>query len=188
MPKTKKKFKKKFKYLDPHTARFIEEKKSLEKRFTSHIEHNDLLQLDELLSVDSNINLLKESRFMDPFGIAIKANNLNLIEYLNDKGFKLQSKSESPENHGIKDEMIETKSLGLSHCRALIEAIKCSNESAVDILIRLNINVNSSNYKFVPLQIAYNIYSCEKEKSLLEANFDTQKLNVRKFEIINLKF
>ena len=183
MPKTKKKFKKKSKNLDPHTARLIEEKKSLEKRFTSHIEHNDLFKLDELLSIDSNINLLKESRFMDPFGIAIKANNLNLIEYLNDKGFKLQTKLESPVTHEI-----ETKSLGLSHCRALIEAIKCSNESAIDLLIRLNINVNSSNYKFVPLQIAYNIYSCEKEKSLLEANFDNQKLNVRKFEINNFKF
>ena len=183
MPKTKKKFKKKSKYLDPNTARFIEEKKSLEKQFTSHIEHNDLLQLDELLSIDTNINLLKECRFMDPFGIAIKANNLNLIEYLNAKGFRLQAKLQSPQapdESCLPKETIETKSLGLSHCRALIEAIKCSNESAIDILIRLNINVNSSNYKFVPLQIAYNIYSCEKEKSLLEANFNTHKLNVRK--------
>lgn len=61
---------------------------------------------------------------------------------------------------------------------ALIEAIKCLNVEAVDLLIKLNVNVNSSNYKYVPLQIAYNCYSAEMEKKIINRYHNPERLEV----------
>ncbi len=200
MPKIKKRHKKKKLPQNQEEESYC---KNLEKLFASYVTENDLDKLEDLLSIKKNLNLLKKSKFFDPFVIAVKADNLDLIEYFSNKGFCLKTNhvclpaatklsenkfaDEQTSNEDDSDETSNYQSVQLNklnkifasnHCRALIEAIKCSNENAVDLLINLNINVNSVDYKLVPLQIAYTIYSCEKEKSLLNSNYDKCKLEV----------
>lgn len=155
MPKTKKKIKKRnSKELD------FSEQKALERLVTLHINENNVPELENLLSIETNVQLLIQNRFFDPFVIAIKANQLHFLQFFNKTTFSLKT------NDGEH-----------TYCRALIEAIKHSNEEAIDQLVnKFSIDVNSSNYKYVPLQIAYNIYSCEKEKSLVIANYDMSNL------------
>ena len=156
MPKINKKIKK------PNSkGSKINEQKLLERLVTLHISQNNTTELENLFSIENNVEILLQNRFFDPFVIAIKANQLHFLQYLNKTSFHLKT------NDGEH-----------TYCRALIEAIKCSNEEAIDQLINnYNIDVNSSNYKHVPLQIAYNIYSCEKEKSLVITDYDTSNLN-----------
>lgn len=163
MPKMKKKLKK------INRISIVSESKSLQNHFTSLIIANDQNELEKVLSIKKNNDLLKKNNYFDPFVIAIKANHLHLIKFFNDSNFNLINDKDDQKNE-------EENKNDHSYCRSLIEAIKCSNEAAIDILIELNISMNSSNYKFVPIQVAYNIYSLEKENSLLISSYDTTKL------------
>lgn len=157
-------------------AKKLTDEKLLENLFASYISENKLIELESLLSSDQNLAILKQNRFLDPYVIAIKANHLHLIKFFLQYAFPLQSIDTKV--HDCTDACKSVNCGSLSYCRALTTAIKLSNEAALDILIELKVNVNSSNYRHVPLQIAYNIYSAEKEYSLLNANFDQSRLEV----------
>lgn len=161
------------------------QRKQLGKQLTNLIETNDIKKIDELLSVETNIKILRENRFICPYIISIKTNNLHLFDYFNTKGFKLRGKVRKQSQSDNENQKPLTTSQ--SYSKALIEAVKCSNIDAVDLLIKLDINVNSSNYKYVPLQIAYNIYSIEKEKQLVNRNSNSRRLEVSSFETKSLK-
>ena len=160
--------------------RELSDEKVLENLFTGFIYENKVLELEELLAIDQNVAILKQNRFLDPFVIAIKANNLHLIKFFLQYDFPLQT--------------IVTKVLSCdddcklaccsshSYCRGLTTAIRQSNEEALDICIQLNVNVNSNDYKNVPLQIAYNVYSAEREYSLVNSSYDKTRLEVNIFE------
>lgn len=161
------------------------QRKELGKLLTNYIQLNDLNKIEELLSAESNFKILKENRFICPFTIAVRTNNLHLFDYFNKKGFKLRGRLKQKTQLTSPSSDCENKqpfSSNQQHCtysRALIEAIKCSNTEAVDLLIDLDINVNSNNYKYVPLQIAYNIYSVERDRHLLNKHHSSKRLEVK---------
>ncbi len=151
------------------------QRKQIKSQFKSYIETNDITKLDTLLENKLNFKLLKKERFLDPFVIAIRSNNLSIFNYLNEKGFKLKGSGfllkHQNKNHNQS-----------SYSFPLIEAIKCLNLDAVNLLILdLKIDVNTSNYKYVPLQIAYNILSCERDKLLINPNRNTFRYEVSNF-------
>lgn len=160
------------------------QRKELGKQLTNYIQLNDLEKIDQLLSIESNFKILKENRYICPFTIAIRTNNLHLFDYFIKKGFKLRGRVKSNKISSSSD--CENKQplnqpQHSTYSKALIEAIKFSNVDAVDLLIKLDINVNSNNYKYVPLQIAYNIYSLERDRHLLNKNYSTKRLEVINF-------
>ena len=62
-------------------------------------------------------------------------------------------------------ELNKTES-GLNYSNPLIEAIKCCNYDCVKRLVDFKVCLDSNNYKYIPLQIAYNLYSQERDKRL----------------------
>ena len=188
--------------LVPTDSLLEKDHKKLKCLIQKAIEENDLAILDQLLINETNKRILLQEKHFDPFVIAIKANNLALFEYLYHKGFVLEGSSmgsksissfnckkfkseekikDSPTVDSINNNNYNNyeKNANRSYSNALIEAIKCLNLKAIELLIRLNIDVNSSNYKNVPLQISYNIYSNEREKYLYKhKNFNKYRLHV----------
>jgi hypothetical protein len=156
-------------------------RKQLSRELTYYIQKNDLEKLDKLLAIENNLKNLKENRFIDPFIIAIQSNNLHLFDYFDKKGFKLRGRINKHNNRTSSDteNRQPNASNSITCCKPLIEAIKCLNIEAVDLLIKLGVNINSNNYKYVPIQISYNIYSVEKEKFLLNKNYNSKRLEVR---------
>jgi hypothetical protein len=124
------------------------------------IESNDLTKLEILLTAETNLQQLQNYKYFDVYVYAIKSNHLNLIKYFNSKGFPINCSFNNTNNNkrkfsdDKKDDILETT----EYSNALIEAIKCLNIEAVNLLIELNVNLNSTDYKHVPLQIAYNLY------------------------------
>ena len=205
-----------------HRSKFEIGRKNLKNLFKKAIEENDLDKLDQILANECNARMLKKEKYLDPYIIAIKSNNLNIFGYLSRKGFTLEgstlgsdcaikannkkckyetanvsdsveksvvSLSSSSEGSDDDDENFSSKHSIVSNCKidsisstysnALIEAIKCLNYEAIELLISLNVNTNSSNYKNVPLQIAYNLYSSEKDKLL----FNNKHYNPNRLEV-----
>ena len=206
-------------------------RKRLKTEFKKLIEDNNIDKLEYLLSNDFNLKLLKREKYLDPYVVAIKSNNLGIFDYLSKKGFKIKGilarnklsysskKRKLDELNPIERPLKKSSSIDLnrynsdssaesecnepqsssssslldddqnaksslpnySYSNALIEAIKCLNYDATKLLINLNVNVNSSNYKYVPLQIAYNIYSKERDKFLLNQKYDQYRLEVSIF-------
>ena len=174
-----------------------QQRKLVKLQFKTFIETNNILKLNELLDERSNFLLLIREKYLDPYVIAIRSNNLEIFDYLSRKGFKLADKNENElsvikkrklsdeddeyEQETQQDTQQETQ-LGLSKlCQSnasLIEAIKCGNIEAVKKLITLDINLNSFDYKSVPLQVAYNVYSNEREKFFYKHNFNQNQLEV----------
>jgi hypothetical protein len=149
------------------------QRRHLKSLFKSYIETNDIEKLDNLLENRLNFKLLKKEKFLDPFVIAIRSNNLDIFNYLNEKGFKLRGTSLLPLPNQSPKLPINSYSF------PLIEAIKCLNLDAVVLLISsLNIDVNSTNYKYVPLQVAYNIYTNERDKLILNPNRNVSRIEV----------
>lgn len=70
------------------------------------------------------------------------------------------------ESDAMSLERVPVSPSGGSYSNTLIEAIKCVNLAAVERLIRLTVNVNSTNYRQIPLQIAYNVYSDRRDRYL----------------------
>lgn len=152
------------------------QRKQVKSQFKSYIETNDIKKLDTLLENKLNFKLLKKERFLDPFVIAIRSNNLSIFNYLNEKGFKLKG-SGFLLKHQTQQQKTQT-----SYSFPLIEAIKCLNLDAVNLLILdLNIDVNTNNYKYVPLQIAYNLLSCERDKLLINPYRNSTRYEVSNF-------
>ncbi len=148
------------------TNREISSEKTLEILFSDLIKQNNQIKLAELLTCETNIQILSNSnRHLDPYVLSVRAGHSDLIEFFYEtKFFSLKQTSGSDE-----------------YCPAFIEAIKCSNEQALDVFLKLGVSVNSSDYKRqLPLQVAYNVYSLQKENSLYEADYDTDGLNVSK--------
>jgi hypothetical protein len=174
-----------------------QQRKFVKLQFKTFIETNNILKLNELLDERSNFLLLIREKYLDPYVIAIRSNNLEIFDYLSRKGFKLADKNENElsvnkkrklsdeddeyDQETQQDTQQETQ-LGLSKlCQSnasLIEAIKCGNIEAVKKLITLDINLNSFDYKSVPLQVAYNVYSNEREKFFYKHNFNQNQLEV----------
>lgn len=158
------------------------QRKQIKALFKNYIENNDIKKLDDLLDNKCNIKILKKEKFLDPFAIAIRSNNLDIFKYLNEKGFKLKGSNlmgDSNQQLQQQQQHQQTSKAHSYYSYPLIEAIKCLNLDAVNLLIfDLNIDVNSSNYKYVPLQIAYNIYSSERDKLLLNPIRNKHRIEV----------
>jgi hypothetical protein len=81
---------------------FQSNRKQIKANFKNFIESNNQESLDALLADEFNSNLLKNERFFDPFTIAIRSNRINLIEYLINKGFRLNGGfNESRNNNSV---------------------------------------------------------------------------------------
>ena len=129
------------------------------------IEKNDSKQLEDLFENVEILKQLQSYKFFDVFAYAIKSNQLHFIKYFYSKGFPIncsfstnkrkftEANEDDDETH---ENMIQNKVTEYSS--ALIEAIKCFNIEAVNILTELNVNFNSTDYKHIPLQISYNLY------------------------------
>jgi hypothetical protein len=189
------------------------QRKLIKSQFKILIETRNWAELDSLLADAANLTLLKSERHFDPFVIAIKCGNIEMIDYLIEKGFKLNSgcanntlisENKSDLISGLNkrkiDEINEEENYdstvipnednlnvelnraetGGCYSNPLIEAIKACNYECVRKLIDLNVSLNSNNYKHVPLQIAYNIYSQERDKFFLAQNANSTTL---KFEV-----
>jgi len=168
-----------------------QKRKFIKLQFKTFIETNDISKLNELLDERSNFLLLLREKYLDPYVIAVRSNNLDIFDYLSRKGFKLADKNESELLINKKrklseedDEYDQETQLNLSKlCESnasLIEAIKCGNMEAVRKLIILGVNLNSFDYKSVPLQTAYNVYSNEREKFFYKQNYNQIQLEVSK--------
>lgn len=170
-----------------------QQRKFVKLQFKNFIETNDISKLNELLDERSNFLLLIREKYLDPYVIAVRSNNLEIFDYLNRKGFKLADKNESElliskkrklsdEDNEYEQERQQEPQLSLSKlCQSnasLIEAIKCGNIEALRKLITLDINLNSFDCKSVPLQTAYNVYSNEKGKFFYKQNFNHTRLEV----------
>ena len=96
------------------------QRKQLGKQLTNLIETNDIKKIDELLSVETNIKILRENRFICPYIISIKTNNLHLFDYFTKKGFKLRGKVRKQSQSDNENQKPLTTSQ--SYSKALIEA------------------------------------------------------------------
>jgi hypothetical protein len=170
-----------------------QQRKLVKLQFKTFIQNNDISKLNELLDERSNFLLLIREKYLDPYVIAVRSNNLEIFEYLSMKGFKLADNNESEpltnkkrklsdEDDGYEEEMQQEKrQISTKLCQSnasLIESIKCGNIEALTKLINLNINLNCFDYKSVPLQTAYNVYSNEREKFFYKQNFNQNQMEV----------
>lgn len=190
-------------------------RKVVKTKLANYIRANNKEKLETLLANDSNLKLIKNERYFNPFVIAIRANNLGVFDFLLEKGLALDEEEETTasqqeqQQSGIKrnsskktrrkrngkkrkldsnssqsstsstSSYSESDEIGSrTYSNTLIEAIKCVNLEAVDLLIRLKVNVNSTNYKYIPLQIAYNVYSNERDRYLSGNCEDLNKFEV----------
>ena len=149
------------------------------------IDSNDLKVLETILNNEENLEQLQNYKYFDVYVYAIKSNQLHLIKYFYSKGFAINcqfssNKRKYKENADDKEDCEVT-----GYSNALIEAIKCWNIDAVKILIEFNVNFNSTDYKHVPLQIAYNLY--QKCKSNGESK-SKLKVSKRKKLVVFLAF
>ena len=156
----------------------VEDQKHLKQRIKKAIEINDLDLLNRLFLSDSLKRMVNGDLNFNPFIIAIKANNLRIFDYLETSGILLDGIKSDKNNTNKKfkkNDLHHSNESGFSLCKqipkhgyskTLIEAIKCINYKAVELLLNLNVYTNSSNYKNVPLQISYDIYSKERDKKL----------------------
>jgi hypothetical protein len=197
-----------------------EQRKLIKARFKILIETRNRTELDALLANETTVALLRSERHFDPFVIAIKSGQIDLIAYLIEKGFKLncnEAKTDlapSLKKRKLEDISAETETEedmesdhtvtlsdqagysnaelsrnsenagGACYSNPLIEAIKCGNYECVKMLIDLNVSLNSNNYKHVPLQIAYNLYSQERDRFLLFQSLPNQSISL-KLEVTN---
>jgi hypothetical protein len=125
------------------------------------IEADDEIGLDVLLRDQDNRSDLKSHAYFNPYVYAIKADHCHLIGYLHCRGFDLQranTTSNKRQKRNTDDEDDRAEQPMRPYPNSLVEAIKCENASAVRILVELKVNVNSFDYKQIPLQIAYNLY------------------------------
>ena len=146
----------------------------LKSRIKNLIEKNDVQGIEDILSNDEYLQTLKQLIFFDPFVLSIKFNRIDLIKFFHAKGFQINIcfKTNSSENKSRKKRKLneETKVLhkkyeiSFAYSNCLIEAIKCQNIAAINTLIDLNVNVNSTDYKQIPIQIAYNFYRTSRKK------------------------
>ena len=125
---------------DPNTRHLV-------KSFQKYLKLNDLAKIYEMLDDKATLSTLKQEKTFEPFVLAIKSNNLDLFDLLLAKGFPLSGTD------------------GIKFSKELVEAVKLSSYEAVSLLVNLNVNVNSTNYKQIPLQIAYNQYSFGRQAS-----------------------
>jgi len=140
--------------------------KAIEQLFSDLIKQNNQPGLAELLACESKRAIIDNNRHLDPFVLAVRAKHADLIPFFHESHFSLKQTSDTGENY----------------CPALIEAIKCSDEQALDVILALGVNVNSSDYRRqLPLQVAYNVYSLQRENSLYEADYDKSILDVSVF-------
>lgn len=172
----------------------IDGRKLVKLKMIRFIKQNQRVKLESLLADDVNLNLIKNEKYFNPFVLAIRQNNLNLIEFMMEKGLKLnreeannaESVDFGPKKRKYDSGSDDSDSVGKSstnnqqtYPNVLVEAIKCCNYEAVNLLISLNVNVDSSNYRMIPLQIAYNMYTTERDKYLMERSvFETNKYEV----------
>lgn len=168
-------------------------RKLVKKEFTLFIQENNLLKLDQLLSDKSKLELLRNEKYLNPFVIAIRSKHLNLFNYLLEKGFVLiqgyKTKSNNQEKRVKKRFLNDSEDFSSSsesdgekcsnYPNPLVEAVKCQNLEAINLLLSLKFDVNSTNYKYIPLQIAYNMHSIERDKFLLNQDFDFDSYQVR---------
>ena len=148
------------------------------------IETNNLTELEDTLRNEDNLKQLQNYKYFDVYVCTIKSNQLHFIKYFHSKGFPINCSFNSnkrkftEDNDNEEDTNANENNDGnefkvTEYSNALIEAIKCFNIEAVKILIELNVNFNSTNYKHIPLQISYNLY--QKCKS---SNESKEKLKV----------
>jgi hypothetical protein len=158
----------------------------LKNQIKYFIEQNDIKSLENLLKNESNLLDIKQHKYFDPIVVAIKQNHVHLIDYFHSKGFQINANIKShaklviPKSHkkrkldseeNAAHKLASKSEISFSYSSCLIEAIRCLNVAAIKNLIELNVNLNSSDYKHIPLQIAYNIYrSAKKDSKIVEVS------------------
>lgn len=179
------------------------DRKWIKNEFTTCIQTNNIESLEGLLSDETRLSLLKREKYLNPFVIAIRSNNLQIFDFLIKNGFKLVNTENLRINNknqkrkdkrkyddydqdsaSFKEKSTESDSesdieFTNTLLNPLTEAIKCFNFDAVQLLvIGLGFSVNSNNYKMIPLQVSYNLYSAQRDKLLLKENIDVNKYQV----------
>lgn len=148
---------------------------SIKNEIKTWIELNDIDKLDEILSNKKTLNELKNHKYFDVYVCAIKLKKLNLIKYFHRKGFELNCVYKLNKRKHTDDES-DTPETYVTYSNALIEAIKWLDLKAINLLIELNASLNSTDYRHVPLQIAYNLY----QKYKLNENQANIKVSIKK--------
>ena len=143
----------------------------LKNKLTNYIRANNREKVDRLLSNSANLELLRNERYFNPFVVAIKENRLQMFDIMLQHGLEFdrielirdRSKSSLRKRHG-KRKLDKLDSLSSDekgsdltvdnteakpmkngfYSNTLVEAIKRVNLEAVERLLRLNVNVNST--------------------------------------------
>ena len=174
-------------------------RKVIKSKLTNYIRANNREKVDRLLSNSANLELLRNERYFNPFVVAIKENKLQMFDIMLQHGLEFdrielirdRSKSSLRKRHGkrkldkLDSSSSDEKGSDLTvdntevkpmkngfYSNTLVEAIKRVNLEAVERLLRLNVNVNSTNYRQIPLQIAYNVYAAKRDKYFAEGRLD----------------
>lgn len=161
-------------------------RKIVKNKLTNYIKSNNRQNLETLLASEVNREIIRNERYFNPFVLAIKSNQLDLFDVFLANGLRLEENTkkkmishESRDSQLIHDSDMEISDDESKESRSrcstmtgtsstiLIEAIKCVNLEAVERLIELNVNVNSTNYRQIPLQIAYNVYATRRDKYIM---------------------
>lgn len=158
-------------------------RKIVKNNLANYIKSNNRQKLENLLASEVNREIIRNERYFNPFVLAIKSNQLDLFDVFLANGLKLlEENTKKNTNHSDMDSDMEISRDGdsnesRSQCSTmctgtsstiLIEAIKCVSLEAVERLIERNVNVNSTNYRQIPLQIAYNVYATRRDKYLMK--------------------